>query len=257
MIRRSKFLRISARFFCSGASTLLRHGGGKATRIVRATLLGIVLGLSATPAFSVDGNPPNLFELDGNPQDSNAVADLPDEWDTLYYLDPNNSGPGFGGAPIAFTGILADPAPTSILLEGRIEDINDITQWWHKDGSVPRQGRHHKCVRGSLPGPEAVCLDANDDPILCSDGDAVPGPVHEQDDLIVYFGLDRYDNSGDAFAAFWFLQDKVTKNDSTSKFDGAHVAKTDDDPGDLMVLVEYPQGSNATPVIKVYEWDPN
>ena len=182
---------------------------------------------------------------------------MPDEWDTLYYLYPNNSGPGFGGAPIAFTGILADPAPTSIYWKGGSKDINDITQWWHKDGSVPDKDDITNAYAAAYLVPEAVCLDANDDPILCSDDDAVSGPVHEQDDLIIYFGLDRYEHSGDAFAAFWFLQDKVTKNDSTSKFNGAHVAKTDDDPGDLMVLVEYPQGSNATPVIKVYEWDPN
>lgn len=79
--------------------------------------------------------------------------------------------------------------------------------------------------------------------------------MHEADDLIIYFGLDRFANNGDAFAGFWFLQDQVSLNGS--QFDGAHVAKNGADPGDLLVLVEYPQGANATPTIKVYEWDPN
>ena len=36
-----------------------------------------------------------------------------------------------------------------------------------------------------------------------------------------------------------------------------HVARTADLPGDVLVLVEYPQGSNEVPLIKVYQWDPD
>jgi hypothetical protein len=47
-----------------------------------------------------------------------------------------------------------------------------------------------------------------------------------------------------------------------SQFSGQHVARVglpgdaNYAPGDLLVLVEYPQASGAVPVIKVYEWDP-
>ena len=138
MIGESKYLSISARF-CSGAPTILgraKRGGGETTRIGWAILLGIVLSVCTTPVFSVDGDTPGLFELDGNPHDQSGVP-MPDEWDTLWLLDPNNGGAGFAGAPIAFTGILADPAPASIYWKGGSKDIYDISQWWHKDGSVP------------------------------------------------------------------------------------------------------------------------
>ena len=35
-------------------------------RPMTAVLLGIVMGVGITPAFAVDRDPPNLFELDGN-----------------------------------------------------------------------------------------------------------------------------------------------------------------------------------------------
>jgi len=44
---------------------------------------------------------------------------------------------------------------------------------------------------------------------------------------------------------------------SDGNFSGAHVAKTATTPGDVFVIVEYPQASGAVPIIKVYEWDPN
>lgn len=215
-----------------------------------AILLGTVVGVLTTPAYAVDGNPPGLFELDGDPQDDSG-APMPDDWNMLYALDPN-----FGGMPIAFTGILDDPAPVTIYWKGGSKDILDIPNWWFKDGSVPDKDDITNAYAAAYLIEDDVCLDGNDDSILCSDGSAVSGPVHFTDDLVIYFGLDRFDNNGDAFAGFWFLQDKVTLNNS-SQFDGAHVAKTATDPGDLLVLVEYPQGANAMPTVKIYEWDPD
>ena len=222
----------------------------KSFSTIPAMLLGIVLSVLlvgfAVPAYAVDGDPPGLFELDADTADSNAVNDLPDDWDSLYTLDPN-----FGGQPIAFTGIIADPAPVSIYWKGGSKDVLDIPNWWFKDGSVPDKDDITNAYAAAYMVPEDVCVDSNDVAVLCSDGSAVGDPVHEADDLIIYFGLDRYTNNGDAFAGFWFLQDKVTLNNN--RFDGAHFAKSGDGPGDLLALVEYPQGSNAVPTIKLYE----
>jgi hypothetical protein len=83
----------------------------------------LAAGVATTGLYAVDGDPPGLFELDGNTQDDGLVAG--DDWD------------GLPGSSVAFTGILADPAPLTIFTQGGSKDINDITEWRHTDGNVP------------------------------------------------------------------------------------------------------------------------
>ncbi|WKE65660.1 hypothetical protein PVT67_18680 [Gallaecimonas kandeliae] len=180
--------------------------------------------LTAYPVPAVDGI--GLFELDGNTAENGAVAG--DDWDTLY---------GGGGSPIAFTGVLADPSPETIYWKGGSKDIYDVNNWWYKDGGVPDKDDITNAYAAAYINP-------------------VDSGPHKKGDLIIYFGLDRYDNSGDAFAGFWFFQNKISKN-GASQFDGVHVKMSAAGPGDLLVLVEYPQASGAMPVIKAYEWDPD
>ncbi|WP_339458263.1 hypothetical protein [Pseudomonas sp. EA_105y_Pfl2_R69] len=222
-------------------------------RKVPSCLLGAIFAAgiaSTTLVNAIDGSPPGLFELEG---DTVASADPGTDWGALY-----------GGATpanlITFTGILADPAPQTIYWKGGSKDINDIPDWWQKDGSVPDKDDITNAYAAAYNNPADVCLNAGGTVVLCSDAGAVGDPVHEAGDLIVYFGLDRYANSGDAFAGFWFFQDDVAI--SGSQFSGQHVGRVgmlgdaDYAPGDLLVLVEYPQAAGAVPVIKVYEWDP-
>jgi hypothetical protein len=205
---------------------------------------------STTVVNAVDGNPPGLFELEGNTLDGGAPGT---DWDALY----NGATPA---NLITFTGIIDDPAPQTIYWKGGSKDIYDIPSWWHKSGSVPDKDDITNAYAAAYNNPADVCLTALGAAVDCSSPSAVGNPIHRAGDLIIYFGLDRYANSGDAFAGFWFFQDEVTL--SGSKFTGTHKARVGTpgqpgyEPGDLLVLVEYPQGANAQPVIKVYEWDP-
>ena len=195
-------------------------------------LLGaaLVAGITTTAGvYAVDGSPPGLFELDGNTLDVGATPG--DDWGSLFLGTQ-------AGTPAAFTGILADPAPLTIYTQGGSKDINDVTEWRYKDGSVPDKDDITNAYAAGYtvqPGQETA--------------------VHEVGDLIIYFGLDRFANNGDAHAAFWFFQDNVGLGPN-GRFNGAHVGRNGNQRGDLMVLVEYPQGANAVPEIKVYEWDP-
>jgi hypothetical protein len=247
-----------------------------------AVLLGIVMGVGITPAFAVDGNPEiGLFELDGNPQDS--PAGLPDDWEGLHYDcgdDPINDNPdGLNPPPPEdecgnsdrFTGIVNDPAGLSNFTGGGSKDIYDISRdpgekgsvWLHIDGSEPDKNDITNGAAAAyqlLPSEQSQiwCLDEGVDPaeiVACDDPDAVDAqPLHREDDTIIYFMADRYTNNGDAFLGFWFFQEKIeltdVKQQGGFKFKGKHVY------GDVLVLVEFPQGSNAEPVIKVYIWDP-
>ena len=199
-------------------------------RVLLSALL--VGGMTITAVNAVDGNPPGLFELDGNTVDNGGGGD---DWDGLYTSPP--------GSSVAFTTILADPSPLTIFTGGGSKDILDIPNWAHTSGNVPDKDDITNAYAAAYINPSDV-----------SHGGEV---LHQAGDMIIYFGLDRFANNGDAHAAFWFFQDDVGLGPNGA-FIGQHAARDDaaGKRGDLMVLVEYPQGANAVPEIKVYEWDP-
>ncbi len=168
----------------------------------------------------------HLFELDANALD--PAPALPDDWQTLY-LD----GTLPAGGSFDFTGIIADPGDVSIFTQGGSKDDKNISDWRHKDGSVPDKDN----ITNAYAAAYHCTADAAADD-LCEEGD-----------LIVYFGADRYANNGDAFMAFWFVQDAVGLN-ANGTFAGVHTVH------DVLVLVQYPQGANAVPIIRVLEWNP-
>lgn len=150
----------------------------------------------------------------------------------LFELDANpqddNTVPGDdwgtppdAGGALKFSGIIPDAAPKSIF-DGGKKDIQDINQWSWKDGAVPD--------KDDLTNAYAAAYTDNGD-------------------LVLYFGADRYSNVGDAFMGFWFFKQKVGAQPSGS-FSGLHT------PGDTLVLVDFPQASNAVPYIAVVTWDP-
>src|SRR3990167_444989 len=88
---------------------------------------------STTMVNAVDGDPPGLFELEGNTTDDGGAGT---DWDPLYteslkFLQDPPGTPIYPANLITFTGIVADPAPQTISWKGGSKDINDINEWWH------------------------------------------------------------------------------------------------------------------------------
>jgi hypothetical protein len=106
----------------------------------------------------------------------------------------------------------------SIFTGGR-KDTQEISSWSHKDGGVPD--------KDDITNAYAASYNVNNE-------------------LIIYFGADRFANSGDAQLGFWFFQDEVTAEPDGS-FHGDHTL------GDLLVLVNFETGG-TTPSIDVLEW---
>jgi len=132
----------------------------------------------------------------------------------------------FGGKlnPPSVFSFVADPAPQSIFTGGGSKDIYDISKWSWKNGSVPDK-----------------------DNITNAYGAAYMSNGH----LVVYFGCDRFATNGDAFLAFWFFKNQITlKGTTEGTFNGQH------EVGDILVLVNFPQGSKTGPAIKVVKWNP-
>ena len=65
-------------------------------------------------------------------------------------------------------------------------------------------------------------------------------------DTIIYFGVDRYDNNGDAETGFWFFKEPGRLN-ANGTFNGSHTV------GDVLVLANW-GGSNPVGELTVYQW---
>jgi len=158
-----------------------------------------------------------LFELDGNASDELQVGD---DWSTL-----NSTGhPG-----VVFSGVLDDPGQNTVFVGGK-KDIQDISQWGWKDN-------------GGFPDKDDITH-------------GYAAAYKYNGDLIIYFGADRFANNGDAFLGFWFFQNEVVIDKTTGTFKDRQGNPAKHSVGDILVIVNYPQASNASPVISVAEWNP-
>src|SRR5215510_3682075 len=176
----------------------------KQLNILTFTMIALVggfmltLGAPSSWAGGVDNN--NVFELDGNTQDNPAFPGL--DWESAF--PP--------GTPLTANPI-QDPAPQTIFTTGGSKDINDLSQWRHKSGSVPDKDNITQAMATALPLPG-------------SDGTAI------------YFTAARFDNSGDAQMGFWFFQQTVTPQTNGTFGPGpGQVANHVD--GDLLLLVNF------------------
>lgn len=186
--------------------------------LLLSIIAAIALAPTAAPAIDVDTL--DLFELDSNASDDPANAP-DDDWDTP---------PDAGGA-IEFTGIIPDVGDLGDrIFAGNNKDIHEVNTWTHKPGP--------------LTGP-----DKNDIT------NAYAAAYESGSSTVAYFGADRFSNVGDAFLGFWFFRGTVTAN-ADGTFTGVHTDSNGiNGGGDVLVLVNYPQGANALPEIQVLYWE--
>lgn len=167
-----------------------------------------VAGVLSVPATALAANVTDSFELDGNVLQTGAKPD----WSIVNF------------APIvapllAKTGVVADPAPKTIFTTGGSKDDLDITGWKYKDGSVPDK-----------------------DNIV----NAYTAAYNINNDLVIYAGAERFDNSGDANMGFWFFKNNISLNPNGS-FNGQHSV------GDTLVLANF-SGGGTSVTIEVLKW---
>jgi hypothetical protein len=198
------------------------------------------------------------FELDGD-----ATSSAADDWDKVCYEDGVNDGltPADAaarcGTAVPTTGATAvswvsEPdRAASIFTGGGSKDPQEISEWLWKDaGGLPDKDnlRHAYAVRYSLPATAADGSCPN------GTGGANEPPFDPSVPCVVlYFGSDRFDNSGDAQQGFWFLQNKVDTNGAPggggTRFTGLHT------PGDLLIISDFSIGGTVS-TINIYRWDP-
>jgi hypothetical protein len=179
------------------------------------------------------------FELEGNATNDPAVAG--DDWDNVCHevLGADCSTTSDTSGATAVSWVADGSLNATIFTGGGSKDPQDITQWAWKDGAggLPDKDNllHSFAARYSLT-PSATCPSGG--ALTCD---------------VLYFGSDRYDNSGDAQQGFWFLQDQVALGTGSlgggTRFSGVHV------PGDLLVISDFSNGGNVS-TIRIFVWDP-
>jgi hypothetical protein len=249
------------------------NGGGRRRRLF---LLAFVLAVSALGAFMISNalavHDLGVFQLDGDASSATNTAGTPaasDDWDKVCHQiagsDCGTSSNTSGATAVAWsndcnfgstTCTATDPTATSdrsasTFAGGGSKDPLNINQWAWADGvgGLPDKDNlvHAYAARYNVTGTGGST-------------DCVSGQTCD----VIYFGLDRFDNSGDAQTGFWFLQNKCTEG--TNKVGGANgFTCTDPTPGtnpaddfhrngDLLVLSDFSNGG-TTSTINIYAWN--
>ncbi len=229
------------------------------TAIGAFVLLAFLLGISPQPALAQFSSPGGgvddsngVFQLEGNATKDSGIcfnAALP----SIATPGAGNSCPGgftfvaFGaqtddwasinsntGNFIATTGIVGDAINTNgdtIFTSGGSKDINDVSSWLWKNGKP--QGKD------DIEHVFAAAYNRS------SDGHTV-----------ITLGMDRFDNSGDATAGFWFFQDSTVGIGATCGSGGGCPFNGHHSVGDLLVVSDFSTGG-AVSNIAVYTWTGN
>jgi len=215
-------------------------------------IAALVIGWQVA-AFAVHGT--GAFELDGN---ANNQAAAGDDWDNVCHqvtitndqqATPPNTIPDECASASDTSGAtavdwVAEPnLNSSIFTGGGSKDPQDINNWAWKDGAggLPDKDNllHSFAARYSLPSTGANTG-------TCPSGTATKCEV-------LYFGSDRFDNSGDAQQGFWFFQNEIKLGSNSvgggTGFTGVHKE------GDLLVVSDFSNGG-TTSSITVYSWNP-
>jgi hypothetical protein len=199
--------------------------------ITALAVLGLLGGMMLGGSTALAVHDEELFELDTS-SSAAICAPLPapcgdanvadgaapgDDWATI------NAG---GGAAFA-SSFIADPvssAENSFYTGGGSKDVRDVPAWLY--------GTTNDVIPDKDDIADAFVSAYNT-------GGATP-------ETIIYFGIDRYDNNGDAETGFWFFQEEVSLG-ANGQFNGTHTI------GDVLVLANW-GGSNPVGEITVYQW---
>lgn len=185
---------------------------------------GVIASLTFVGNAAIATAPPLpvLFELEGD-----ALATTAHDWSQVYTDHLGDTMNASGASAISWAQEL-DPG-ASIFTGGGSKDLYDIEAAWKwKNG-------------GGLPDKDDL-------------RHAFSARYRADDKTYVYFGSDRFANTGDAMQGFWFFQNRIDAiGDGTdsggSGFTGSHST------GDILVITDFSNGG-GTSSIRIYQWDP-
>src|SRR5215469_8191022 len=199
-------------------------------------LLALAMG-TAAPALALDTS---VFELDGNAVTNNTGTGLPDDWDRVCHSVLGTDCSTTNNANTSTVEFASQGATTgTTFTSGGSKDPIDISSWAWNQGT------------GGLPGKD-ILLNGFSAQYVSAASASCPGSSASQPCKQLFFGMDRFDNSGDAQNGFWFFQNAISlgtnKSGGGQGFNGVHKN------GDLLVVSDFSVGG-STATITVYEWN--
>ena len=168
-------------------------------------------GVLANPPSALAVHDDGIFELDGNALDEAAAGD---DW--------QNGTPGAQASLFIPGAVEKDGADTTYFAQGGSKDHHDIDEW-------------HYSATDVAPDKDELI-------------DVFAAAYDTGSGTSVYFGADKFDDSGDAQIGFWFFQGAVSLG-ANGLFNGVHTV------GDVLVLSDFTNGGSVD-LICVYEWNP-
>lgn len=225
------------------------------THTPRRRLGGLVLAILSTVAMlaalavpAMAAHDTGAFQLDGDAfSNTNSMTPTAlDDWDKVcHQANPTACPSGTNTTGPAKASWTNDGAlNASIFTGGGSKDPIDVNQWAWKDnaGGLPDKDNllHAFAARYSLT-PKAAA----------ASGTACPAGTSTSCEML-FFGSDRYDNSGDAQQGFWFFQRPVglgtTSLSGGQTFTGLHTN------GDILIISNFSNGGTVS-TISVFAWD--
>ncbi len=212
-------------------------------------IAGTLLATSSVLAVHDEG----VFELDGN-----AVAGAPasdpanpqatqggEDWTAVFAGTDSAEATSFVTDTTSIGGLAG--AGDSILTGGSTKDINDLPSWLWKETAVTSVQD-----KDDIEHAYAAQYKVDKSGAQCGSSGATANCV------LLYFGADRFSNSGDSVMGFWFFKSPqvgVSALDASGNgtFTGNHTAATATSRGDILVVSDFRAGGKA-PSIQVYEW---
>jgi uncharacterized repeat protein (TIGR01451 family) len=215
-------------------------GGASATITVSAVIPTNFFGTPPNSS-STDSVPLGLFELDGNATTgtlgTSGSTTTSHDWDQVFADagSPSTSGsfdqigPLSGARAGSFVKDAVNSNQDDIFQGGGSKDTNGIQEGaWLFTGGKP-QGKDD--IEHAFA---ALYID----------------PTTK--DTILYAGLDRFDNSGDSTAGFWFFTNPIGQNANVTT-NGGHPFTGTHTTGDILLVSDFTQGGSVS-TIKVFEW---
>ncbi|MEW5991017.1 MAG: prealbumin-like fold domain-containing protein [Chloroflexota bacterium] len=209
------------------------HPRAKSRWVLALSGVGLLVALAVGSTFAVhDATGP--MELDGNIFDDSGAGD-PRDWESIFDANGDEVAGNLPAGALDTTGVLDDFVPGASGPDPSYhEPSNKDDQAIDGTGGSEVWG----CTSVANPTDKTDLVNAYG---IAVTGDAATGDGDTADDQLFYFGVERYDNSGDAFIGLWLFQDDVTCNEATGKFEGSKQT------GDILVLANFTGGgSDAT-----------
>jgi hypothetical protein len=181
-----------------------------------------------------DSVPLNLFELDGNATTgvlgTSGSTTPSHDWDQVYADNVANPKTNTAGA-VASSFVTDETTGDDIYTGGSTKDTLPLSGWLFKTGKPQDKDEISHAYAAQYVDPS----------------------TH---DVILYAGLDRFDNSGDSTAGFWFFVNPISKStNGTVSGSGAPFVGTHAD-GDVLLVSDFTIGGSVS-TIRVFRWTGN